>query len=286
MSAAPDTIVLIHGLFLESRSWEGWVERYSARGHRVLAPSWPGLEGGVEELRRDPTPLTQLDITKIVDHYDKIVRELEKPPIIMGHSTGGAVVQLLVDRGLGAAGVGIEAAAVKGVYDVPLSTLKSTFSILRNPLNRGKATMLTEKQFRYGFTNTFTDEAAKAAYERYPIPCANRVLFQLALANFPWENATKVDFRKPDRAPLLFVYGEEDHVVPARVGAKLAKKHGRSIAPVDYRSYPGRAHFTMVQEGWEELADFVLDWAVEHAAAGAPAVEQAPEGPAAAPDPA
>jgi len=286
MSAAPDTIVLIHGLFLDSRSWEGWVHRYSSRGHHVLAPSWPGLEAGVEEVRRDPTPLTELDVPKIVEHYDNIVRDLDRPPIIMGHSTGAAVMQVLVDRGLGAAGVGIEPATVKGIYDLPRSTLKATFPVLGNPFNRGKATMLTQEQFNYGFTNTFDDAAAKAAYARYAIPCANRVLFQLAFQNFPWTNATKVNFAKPDRAPLLFLNGEEDHIIPAKVGAKIARKHRRSRAPVDYKAYPGRAHFTMVQEGWEEVADYALDWAVEHAGATAPAVEEAREGPAATADPA
>jgi pimeloyl-ACP methyl ester carboxylesterase len=286
MSAAPDTIVLIHGLYLESRSWEGWAERYSSRGHRVLTPSWPGLEAGVEELRRDPTSLTQLDIPKIVDHYDKIVRELDRPPIIMGHSTGGTVMQLLLDRGLGAAGVGIEAATVKGIYYLPVSTLKASFPVLGNPLNRGKATMLTEKQFGYGFTNSFDDAAAKAAYDRYAIPCANRVLFQLAFANFPWTNATKVDFGNDDRAPLLFISGSEDHTVPAKIGAKLAKKHAKSKAAAEFKEYPGRAHFTMVQDGWEQVADYALDWAVEHATATVPAAREAPEGTRAMPGPA
>jgi len=262
MSAAPDTIVLIHGLYLDANSWEAWANRYASRGHRVVAPSWPGLKGGVEELRRDPTALARLDIATIVDHYERIVRALDRPPIIIGHSTGGTVMQVLLDRGLGAAGVGIEAATVKGIYGLPRSTLKATFPVLRNPFNRGKATMLTQEQFNYGFTNTFEEAAAQAAYDRYAVPCANSVVFQLAFQNLPWTNATKVDFANPDRAPLLFLNGEEDHIVPAKVAAKLAKKHGKSKAVVEFKAYPGRAHFTMAQDGWEQVADDALNWAV------------------------
>jgi len=286
VSAAPDTIVLIHGLYLDANSWEAWANRYASRGHRVVAPSWPGLKGGVEELRRDPTALARLDIATIVDHYERIVRALDRPPIIIGHSTGGTVMQVLLDRGLGAAGVGIEAATVKGIYGLPRSTLKATFPVLRNPFNRGKATMLTQEQFNYGFTNTFEEAAAQAAYDRYAVPCANSVVFQLAFQNLPWTNATKVDFANPDRAPLLFLNGEEDHIVPAKVAAKLAKKHGKSKAVVEFKAYPGRAHFTMAQDGWEQVADDALDWAVEHARAAAPAAQEAPERPAAAPGPA
>ena len=123
MAEAPDTIVLIHGLWMTPRSWEHWQARYEGRGYRVLAPAWPGLEGDVEALRRDPTPLTKLDIPTVVAHYERIIRELERPPIVMGHSLGGAFMQLLLDRGLGAAGVGVAAATVKGIYDLPRSTI-------------------------------------------------------------------------------------------------------------------------------------------------------------------
>src|SRR5687767_345674 len=127
---SPQTIVLIHGLWMTPRSWENWAQRYESRGHRVLARSWPGMQGEVEELRRDPSPMRGLGIRQIVDHYDGIIRGLDSPPIIMGHSIGGTVLQLLLDRGLGAAGVGIAPGTVKGVPDLPLSTLRSAFPVL------------------------------------------------------------------------------------------------------------------------------------------------------------
>jgi pimeloyl-ACP methyl ester carboxylesterase len=107
---SPDTIVLIHGLWMTTLSWESWIERYSARGYRVSAPAWPGMDVGIEELRADPSRVQRLGIGEIVDHYDAIVRDLDEPPILMGDSFGGALTEILLDRSLGAAGVAIDAA--------------------------------------------------------------------------------------------------------------------------------------------------------------------------------
>jgi pimeloyl-ACP methyl ester carboxylesterase len=155
-SAAPDTIVFVHGLWLTALSWERWVERYSARGFRVIARSWPGMEGDLEELRRDPSAIAGLGVTEIVDHYDAIIRGLDRPPIIVGHSFGGLITQILLDRGLGAAAVAISPAPVKGIVLLPFSTLKVAYPALKNPFDTHRAVPLTLEQFHYGFTNHLT----------------------------------------------------------------------------------------------------------------------------------
>ena len=128
-----ETIVLIHGMWMTPLSWENWINHYTDRGHRVLAPAWPGLDKEPEELRRDPSPLRGLEITDVVDHYEKIIRGLDRPPIIIGHSFGGLFTQLLLDRGLGSAGVALSTAAPKGVLKLPLSTLRAAWPALHNP---------------------------------------------------------------------------------------------------------------------------------------------------------
>jgi pimeloyl-ACP methyl ester carboxylesterase len=265
MSDSTDTIVLIHGLWMTPLSWESWAARYESRGYKVLAPSWPGLEDGVEQLRRDPTPLTKLDIEQIVDHYDRIIRGLDSKAIIMGHSFGGAFTQVLLDRGLGAAGVVISSGTVKGVLDLPLSTLKATRHILGNPFNRGKATDPTEKQFRYAFGNTLTEAESRAAYERYHVASANRVLFQGAAVNFTPSSPLKVNFRNDDRAPLLFIASDKDHIVPAKASRSNYEKYANSSAVTEFKEFPGRSHFIVGQKGWEEIADFALSWATANA---------------------
>jgi pimeloyl-ACP methyl ester carboxylesterase len=153
-------VVLIHGMWMTPLSWEHWVKRYSDRGHRVLAPAWPGLDAEPEQLRNDPSPLRGLGITEIVDHYDKIIHGLDRPPIIIGHSFGGLVTQLLLNRGLGVAGVALSTAAPKGVLRLPYSTLRTAWPALRNPANLNKEAPLSPKQFHWCFTNALSSEAA------------------------------------------------------------------------------------------------------------------------------
>jgi len=262
-SARPDTIVLIHGLWLTPLSWEHWVDRYTRAGFRVLAPAWPGMDGSIESLRTNSEPYAHLGVTEIVDHYDAIVRGLETPPIIMGHSFGGAFTEILLDRGLGAIGVAIDPAPIKGVLRLPVAQLRSAFPVLRNPANTHKAVMLTPEEFHYAFTNTLSEQESAAVYERYAVPGPGRILFQAALANFNPHAPTRVDFRNDDRAPLLIIGGGVDHTVPPSV-AREAAGHYKSKAITEYKEFPGRSHYTVGQPGWEDLADYALNWALEH----------------------
>ena len=259
----PSTIVLIHGLWLTALSWEHWVERYTAAGFEVIAKSWPGMDVGIDELRSDTSEIDRLGVTEIADHYDAIIRELEQPPIIVGHSFGGAITQILLDRGLGAAGVAIDSAPLKGVLALPASTLRTGFPALKNPANNHRAVTLTPEEFHYGFTNTLSDEESLEVYERYAVPGPGRVLFQAAFANFNPRAATAVDFHNDDRAPLLIIAGGADHVSPDAINRSEAKHQSKSKAITAYREFPGRSHFTVGQEGWEEVADFALAWALD-----------------------
>ena len=273
----PDTIVLIHGLYLTPRSWELWVKRYEARGYRVIAPAWPGLEVEVEALRRDHAPIARQSVEEILTHYERLIRGLPTAPIIMGHSFGGAFTQVLLDRGLGAAGVVLESGTVRGVLDLPFSTLKAGWPLLRNPLVRRKAIALTAGQFNYGFTNTFPPAQALRAYERYAIPGSRNVLLTGANANLNPRSALRINFRNDRRAPLLFIAGGADHVIPASVNRHNAQKYASSKAITALKEYPGRSHFTMIQDGWEDLADYALAWAVQNATAGSSPTRSMPE---------
>ncbi|MEV4541310.1 alpha/beta hydrolase [Micromonospora echinaurantiaca] len=270
MASAPqgpvDTVVLIHGLWMTSRSWERWATRFAGRGLRVVTPSWPGMEGDVEQLREDPTPIAQQRIVEIVDHYDRIIRALPAAPVIMGHSFGGLITQVLVDRGLGAAAVGIHPAAVKGVLKLPLSTLRSAFSILHNPANRNRAVPFTPDDFHYAFGNTLSREDSDRAWQRYAVPGAGRVLFEGAFANLDPKSPAEVDTRRTDRAPLLLIAGGADHVVPPSVVRSNAALYQKSRALTAYHEFRGRSHFTVGQPGWEQVADYALDWALRAAA--------------------
>jgi pimeloyl-ACP methyl ester carboxylesterase len=279
MSATTSTppIVLIHGMWMTSLSWEGWVKHYEAQGHRAIAIPWPGLNAEPEQLRRDPSPLRGLGVRQIVNHLESAIRRLDRPPIIIGHSFGGLFAQLLLDRGLGAAGVALDTAAPKGVVRLPLSTLRASWPALNNPFNQNKEVPLTRDQFHWCFTNVLSREESDAVYDRYYIPGSGRCFFQAASANLHPNAVTKVDYRNPARAPLLLVTGAEDRICPPAVNRANFKKQQRALSATEAREYPGRCHYPG-QDGWEEVADFVLEWTTQHARAAAPAAraEEAP----------
>jgi alpha-beta hydrolase superfamily lysophospholipase len=265
MPDSPNTIVMVHGLWVTPLCWEHWVTRYNARGYEVITPAWPGLDGDVADLRRDTSAFEKLGVTEIADHYEGVIRQLERPPIIMGHSFGGLLTQILLDRGLGAAGVSIDPAPVKGVLILPLPQLRVAWVALKNPANRHRAQMLTDKQFHYAFTNNLSEDESRPVYERYCVPGPGRPLFQAGLANFNPKAATKVDLRKNDRAPLLLIGGGHDHTVPASTTRAVHKLYRHSSAKTEYKEYPTRSHFTIGESGWEEVADHALSWATQNA---------------------
>jgi pimeloyl-ACP methyl ester carboxylesterase len=261
---APRTIVLIHGFWVTPRSWEPWVEHYERQGHRVLAPAYPGLEVEVEALNADPTPIERLTVPAIVEHLESAIAELEDP-ILIGHSAGGVMVQLLLDRGHGAAGVAINSAPTEGVRVVPLSQLRATFEVLKNPANRHRAVGFTFEQWNYAFTNGFPEKQTRELYERLHVPASGGIFWDNVLANVkPGHQETWVDYHNDDRAPLLFISGSEDHLMPPSVQRSNAK-HYKSASLTEVKEFDGRAHLMPAQEGWEEVADYALEWAIAHA---------------------
>src|ERR671916_1327222 len=264
--SAPDTIVLIHGLWVTSRSWEKWAERYEARGYRVLTPAYPGFEVEVEALNEDPSPIEALTIPAVVEHLENIVGELENPPIIMGHSAGGLFTQILLDHGYGAAGVAIDSAPAEGVRVTPVAQIRLFFPFLKNPANRHRAVGFTKEQFHNAFANTLSREDSDKVYERYHIPAPGSFVWAGPLANFtPGHQDVYVNFRNEDRAPLLFIAGGEDNLVPPAVNESNAMHYRHTKSVTDYKEFPGRSHYTLGQESWEEVADYALEWAEEHA---------------------
>jgi pimeloyl-ACP methyl ester carboxylesterase len=262
---APNTIVLIHGFWVTPRSWEHWKAHYEAKGYTVLAPAYPGFEVEVEALRADPTPIEQLQVSEIIDMLEKMIGQLDRPPIIMGHSAGGAFTQILLDHGFGAAGVVINSAPTEGVKVIPLSQIKSSFPVLKNPANRHRAVGLTPEQWYDIFANTFSEEESLALYERYHIPASGRIFWGSALANIhPGKDDTYVDYHNDARAPLLFISGRQDPLFPPKVGHSNVK-HYNSNTVTEIVEYEGPHLLPAIPE-WEALADFALDWALQHAA--------------------
>ncbi|GLY28974.1 alpha/beta hydrolase [Kineosporia sp. NBRC 101731] len=263
----PDTVVLVHGLWVTPRSWEQWVPYYEAKGLKVLTPAYPGFDIEVEALRENPDVIAHLTVPQTLDHLESVIRSVDTPPIIMGHSFGGTLTQLLLARGLGSAGVVIDSAPTEGVRVTPISQTRSLFPALKNPANRKRAFSFTPEQWHYAFANTLSEEDSKAAWDRYAIGAPGHWVFEYGLfANFkPGHQDTWVDY-SADRAPLLFIAGEQDHIMPPSVNRSNADHYKKSPALTEYVEFPGRDHWTCAAPGWEGVADHALEWALKHAA--------------------
>ncbi|WP_266083258.1 alpha/beta hydrolase [Haladaptatus caseinilyticus] len=242
------TFVLIHGAWLTPLCWGRFEEYLSDRSHTILAPAWPGHDRSVEKISDDPAPITGLSLGQIVDHYATFIEKLREPPVLIGHSTGGLVVQLLLDRGLGAAGVALDPAPAKGI-SLPRSTLKAVWPVLSNPLNWNRAVMLSSDQFQFGFVNTWPEDNAREAYNRYAVPETGRIFFQAGTAALTPSAASTVDFANDDRAPLLLVAGEKDNTCPPSTTREAADKYERGDAVTHFHEVDGRPHLLMVGEG-------------------------------------
>ena len=267
MNQKPDTIVLLHGLWMTPRSWEAWVPYYEAQGFKVVTPTYPGFEIEVEALRENPDVIANLTVPETVQHLVDVIEGLDTPPIIMGHSFGGTLTQILTSKGLGVASVAIDSAPTEGVYVTPFSQLKSFLPIIADPRKHHGAAGYTPEEFHYTFTNTLTREESDKVYDRYHIAApGNWVWAYGVLANYtPGKQETWVDYTINDRAPLLFIGGSEDHIMPPSVNKANAKKYAKSTALTEYYEFEGRDHWTAGAPGWEAVADKALEWALANA---------------------
>jgi alpha-beta hydrolase superfamily lysophospholipase len=253
-------LMLIHGAWLSARSWERFADYFGKRGFAVSAPEWPRKEGDVEELREEAEELKGLGMAEIVDHYEEQIRALDEPPVLLGHSFGGLIVELLLDRGLGRAGVALSPAPPKGILVLPFSSLKAAAPALAHPSKWHGIVTLTLEEFTYGFVNTFSPEEAAAAYERYAVPETGQIFYEAGFANFHLNPPTEVHFKNAERAPLLIVGAEKDNTVPASLSKKQYEKYERSPATTEYVEFAGRPHLFMVGEGWDEVAAAIDSW--------------------------
>jgi len=253
------TIVFIHGAHVTSRCWDRFIPFFEAKGYTCLAPNWPYDDRPVPELRANPAPeLGTLGVAEIVAHYAAIIQKMSTPPILIGHSFGGLFTQLLLDRGLGAAGVALDPAPPKGVLPTP-AAFQSNFGPFVAPLSGEKIIHMSEIDFGRYFANGIPDAERAKAYQTYVVPTPVRIFTQSATA--PFHNTTAINYKRPTRAPLLITAGGNDHQVPAgmnRANYKLYKSSPQ--ARVDFKEFAGRSHTLIMEPGWEEVASYIADW--------------------------
>jgi len=253
-------VVFIHGLWLHKSSWAAWESLFGQAGYQVLAPGWPGDQETVELARANPDSVADRGIDAVVDHFASIIGGLDASPILVGHSFGGMIAEKLLGQDRAAAAIAIDAAQIKGVLPLPLSALRATLPVFKNPANRHRAVMLTAEQFRYSFGNALSDEESAELYERWVVPAPGKPLFEAATANFTLHSPAAVDTRNPSRGPLLLIMGGQDHTVPEAVTKSTLKQYRYSPAATEVMEFADRGHSLTIDSGWGEVAKACLSW--------------------------
>jgi pimeloyl-ACP methyl ester carboxylesterase len=251
-------VVFIHGLWLLPSSWDNWADFFKQAGYAPLTPDWPDDPATVAQARANPDVLANKTLGQTADHTTQIINALNKKPVLIGHSTGGLLAQMLAGRGLAAATVAIDPGVFRGVLPLPASVLKGVGPLLANPLTRGRAITLTFDQFKYGWANALDDKEAKELYDRFHVAGSGISLVQMGNANLnPWTQA-RVDTKNPDRGPLLIIDGEKDHTVPWAIANAAYKRQRRNPSVTEIVKMPNRGHALTIDHGWREVAQTAL----------------------------
>ena len=251
-------IVFVHGMYMNSLCWEHWVAHFQAKGYTCRTPDWPCRDKPIAVLRKNhPDPeLGRITLSRLVEHYTKVIKTLDEKPVVIGHSMGGLIVQLLVQKELVSAAVAIDSAPPMGVFTTKWSFLKSNWPHITPFASLSKPIAMPFERFQCTFVNGLPLAEQQAAYERYITPESRRV---------PRESLTaSIDFGKP-HAPLLFIAGSADHIIPASLNKSNQEKYNSSGSVTDFKEFEGRTHFTVVKrtgkkwritlwDGWADRA--------------------------------
>jgi non-heme chloroperoxidase len=253
-------VVFIHGLWLLPSSWDRWAAVFEEAGYTTLAPGWPDDPETVEQANADPQAFAGKTVGQVADHFAEVIGGLERKPAVVGHSFGGLLAQIVAGRGLAEVSVAIDPAPFRGVLPLPISALRASLPVLRNPANRKRAVALSYEQFRFAFANAVSEEEARELYRTFAVPAPGAPLFQAASANVNPRTEAKVDSANPDRGPLLIISGEKDHTVPWAIANASYKKQAHNHRTTEIIEIPGRGHALTIDSGWRKVADTALDF--------------------------
>jgi len=247
------TIIFIHGMFQNAKSWDTWVKYFTDKGYNCIAESWPLHEGEPAQLRANPPAgLGELKLATVIDKYRQLASSQTEKPILIGHSVGGLITQILVNEGLAKLGVPISPVAPNGMITIDWEFTKNSAAIM-NPLKGDEPFTMNLEGFQDSFANTMSIEQVKELFERTATHDSRNVL-----RNCMGEDG-KVDLDLP-HVPLLFIAGVEDHIIPYELVEKNSKAYTDEISSVSFRKFAGRSHFICVEPGYDEVLTVVADW--------------------------
>jgi pimeloyl-ACP methyl ester carboxylesterase len=259
-SAAP-IIVFITGAFVTGNCWDNWKAFFESQGYVCHVPNWPHKAAPAAELRRQHphSPIAQNGLADVLKVYTDFIAQLPGKPVVIGHSYGGLIVQLLLQQGAVAAGVAIESAPPRGVVVWSWSLFRSVLPML-GLFSSLKTTFLpTFAQWQYAIANGLPLADQDYSYKDLATP-ESKKLIRGALSGL-----ARVDFRRP-HAPLLFLAGGADHIMPAALNRANFRRYRHTGSITEYRELPGRSHALLGQPTWREDVELVRHWLATHAA--------------------
>ena len=258
-------VIFIHGLWLLPSSWDPWAAVFEEAGYVALTPDWPDDPASVEAARAEPEALARKSLKQVADHTAEVITALEKKPVLIGHSTGGLLAEMLAGRGVAAATVAIDPGVFRGVLPLPFAVLKGVGPFLIDPRTRGRAITLTFDQFEYGWANALDEREGRELYDTFHVAGSGLSLAQMGSANLnPWTEA-KVDTKNPDRGPLLIIDGEKDNTVPWAIANAAYERQERNPGVTEIVKVPNRGHSLTIDHGWREVADLALAFVKKYA---------------------
>ncbi|MBC7934078.1 MAG: alpha/beta hydrolase [Rhizobacter sp.] len=248
------TIVFITGAYVNHSCWNEWRIYFESKGYTTIAPAWPHKDADAVTLRnRHPDKaLAALTMQDIINHHTNIINKLHEKPIVIGHSFGGLFAQVLLNKGLAAAGVAIHAVPPQGIIPYEINFLKSNAATLGFFSSLDKTYLMPFKKWQFSFTNGMSLEKQKSSYYDLVIPESKRA------ARGGLTKAAYVDFKK-EHEPLLLLAGTNDQCIPAHLCRRVYESYKSKHSVADF-VLRDRNHFILGQSTWKEDADFILDW--------------------------
>lgn len=253
-------IVFVTGAFVSHTTWKDWEKYFTKKGYKTIAPPWPFKDAPAAALRKrqpNDTDLAALTLSEVIDSYAAIVKKFPQKPIVIGHSLGGLITQILVNRGLAAAGVAIHPVPPQGIIPYEFSFLRGGGKSLGLFTSIKKTYLMSFKDWQYAFVNGMPLKEQKAAYDAYTIP-ESKIVARGGLTS-----AARVDFSKA-HAPLLITAGDKDTIIPAHLNRRNFGRYPQKGSVTEYKEFPDRNHYVVGQKTWKEDADYILNWLAEH----------------------
>jgi pimeloyl-ACP methyl ester carboxylesterase len=255
MATSSNSVVFITGAFISNNCWDEWISYFESKGYECIAPPWPYKDAPAEELRNRPAtdPIASNTITSLTDHFADRISVLPEKPVLIGHSSGGLIVQLLLQRGLGSAGVAIHSFPPRGVNRFRISFVKAVWEAMMLFTSNRKTYMVSFRKWKHAIANGITCEQQKELYYKYAIPESKRIIRDI------FKCSIAIDFGKT-RAPLLFTSGTNDKLIPSSINYSNYKRYATGNSLTGYKEFKGHNHLVFGGAGWREEADFILYW--------------------------